>query len=65
MINIIIKSSSEKIDNKWMPAGIVRFPSGPTHTERVERCYDVKFDTEEEANQYFMQVCKKKYRIIK
>ncbi|MCK4387028.1 MAG: hypothetical protein KAV41_03040 [Candidatus Pacebacteria bacterium] len=47
-----------------MSAGIVQFPSGATHTERVEQCYDVKFDTEEEANQYFMQACKKKYRII-
>lgn len=64
MINIIIKPNSEKNGDKWTPAGMVKFPSGPTFTERAERCYEIQFDTEEEADQYFLQASRKKYKIM-
>ena len=64
MVNIIIKPSSERSGNRWIPAGIVRFYEGVSFTERVEWYYDLKFDTEKEANQYFILACKKKYKTI-
>jgi len=43
---------------------MVGFPSGPDLTERKEWCEDAKLDSKEEADQYFMHACKKKYRIV-
>ena len=64
MINIVIKPSSEKMGDKWIPAGVIKFPSGPTLTERVERYYEIKFDASKEANQYFLQASHRRYKII-
>ena len=63
MINIVVKANSRQDGDKWVPEGMVSFPSGPNLTERREWCENAKFDTKEEADQYFMQACKKKYRI--
>ncbi|MCH7883597.1 hypothetical protein IIA95_04290 [Patescibacteria group bacterium] len=63
MINIDIKPDSRREGEKWIPDGMVRFPSGPDLTEHREFFESPKFDTKEEADQYFMQACKKKYRI--
>ena len=62
MIKIIIKPDSEKISNKWVPAGIIRFSSGPTLIERVERYYEVKFDTKRKADQYFLETSCERYK---
>ena len=63
MINIVIKPNSSKSGNKWTPEGMVYFPSGPSLTEQKEWCENAKFDTKEEADKYFTQACRKKYRI--
>lgn len=65
MININIKPNSRQEGDKWIPDGMVRFPSGLDLTEHREWFNDPKFDTKEEADQYFIQVCNKKYRIQK
>lgn len=64
MINIVVKPDSEKIGDKWTSAGMIKFPSGSTLTERAERYYEIQFDTKEEADQYFLQASRKKYKII-
>ena len=63
-MKIIIKPNSRQDGDNWIPEGMVGFPSGPDLTERKEWCEDAKFDTKEEADQYFMQACKKKYKIV-
>lgn len=50
MIKIIIKQNSEQIGNKWIPSGLIVFPSDGTQTEHVERYYETIFDTKEEAD---------------
>ena len=62
MINIIIKPNSRQDGDKWIPDGMVRFPSGPNLTEHREFFDGPKFDIKEKADQYFMQSCKKKYK---
>lgn len=64
MINPIIKPNSRKVDNKWIPEGMVSFINGRNLTERKEWCENVKFNTKEEADQYFIQKCKEKYKIM-
>ena len=63
MVKIIIKPNSEKIERKWTPAGMIIFPSDGVQTEHAERYYENKFETKEEADQYFVQVSSKKYKI--
>ena len=58
-----IKANSKKVGTKWMPVGMIIFLSAGVQTEHVARYYETKFDTKEEANQYFVQASKKKYRI--
>ena len=62
-MKIIIKPNPHQDGDKWIPEGTVSFPNGPDLTERKEWCEDVKFDTKEEAGQYFIQACKEKYKI--
>lgn len=62
-MNIVITPNSRKSGNKWIPEGMVSFVNGPNITERKEYFENTKFDTEEEVNQYFMQVLHKKYKI--
>lgn len=63
MINIVIKPSSELRNGRWIPSGMIRFPSGPTLTERPETYDKVELDSKEEADRYFTQASKKRYRI--
>jgi len=44
-MKVIIKPSSRKDGDKWVPEGMVSFPNGPDLTERKEWCEDAKFDT--------------------
>ncbi len=62
-MKIIIKPSSRQDGDKWIPEGMASFPNGPDLTERKEWCENIKFNTKEEADQYFVQACEKKYRI--
>ena len=61
---MIINPSSRKDGDKWIPEGMIGFPSGPDLTERKEWCEDAKFDSKGEADQYFMQASKRKYKIV-
>jgi len=61
MIKVIVKPNSETSDSKWIPAGMIVFPSGGAQTEHAERYYENKFDTKKEADQYFVQASNKKY----
>ena len=63
MINIVIKPNSELRNGKWIPSGMIGFPSGPTLTERAETYDKVELDTKEEADRYFMQASKKRYKV--
>lgn len=65
MLNVVIKPSSENRDGKWIPSGMIRFPSGPTLTERAETYDKISFDTKEEADRYFVQASKKRYKVTK
>ena len=62
MIKIVIKPSSRKQNNEWIPEGMIIFPSGETQTERSES-YSKKFETKWQADQYFSQMSHKKYKI--
>ena len=62
-MKIIIKPNSEKIEEKWIPAGMIIFPGEGTQTERAERCYETKLNTKEEADNYFVLASEKKYKI--
>ena len=62
MIKIIIKPSSRQQNKTWIPEGMIIFPSGATQTERSES-YSKKFETKEQANQYFLQMSNKRYRV--
>lgn len=64
MANPIIKPNSQQVDNKWIPEGMVSFLDELNLTERKEWCGNVKFNTKKEANQYFVQMCKRKYKIM-
>jgi hypothetical protein len=63
MIKVVVKPNSEKADGKWIPAGLIIFPSGSAQSEQAERCNESKFDTKEEADLYFIQASNKKYKI--
>ncbi|GEM_PF-6344370 len=62
-MKVIINPSSHQDGDKWIPGGMVGFPSGPDLTEGKEWCENAKFDTKEEADKYFTQACRKKYKI--
>lgn len=62
-MKVIIRPNSRQDGEKWIPEGMVSFPSGPNLTERRELCEDTMLNTKEEADQYFIEVCKKKYKV--
>lgn len=62
MIKVVIKPNSRQQNSAWIPEGMIIFPSGATQTERSES-YSKKFETKEQADQYFLQMSNKKYRI--
>lgn len=64
MNNVIINPAAEKQnDNKWIPCGLIIFPKNGSQVERAENYSNKKFDTKEEANQFFLQASKKRYKI--
>jgi len=62
-MKVIIDPHSERENNKWIAAGIIRFPDGATFTERTERYFEVKFDTKEEADAYFLKTSYGRYQV--
>ena len=62
MIKITIKPSSIKDKLGWMPDGMVQFPSGQILTERRESYKDLRYQTKDEADNYFEIACEKKYK---
>ncbi|OGN28697.1 MAG: hypothetical protein A3A33_01990 [Candidatus Yanofskybacteria bacterium RIFCSPLOWO2_01_FULL_49_25] len=62
-MKIIIKPNSHQDGNEWIPEGMVSFPNGADLTERRESCQEAKCDTKEEADKYFLQACRRKFKI--
>lgn len=63
MTKILIKPHSKRSDGKWIPEGMISFLDGPNLTERKESYDKITFETQEEADQYFVQVSKKIYKV--
>ena len=63
MINIYIKADSRRDGEKWISDGMVHFLSESNLTEHREFFNCPKFNTKKEADKYFIQLCKKKYKI--
>jgi hypothetical protein len=55
-----IKPNSEYVNNKWIPSGLIVFSSDGVQTEHVDRYYENKFNSKEEADKYFIQANNKK-----
>jgi len=62
MTKILIKPHSKCSGNKWIPEGMISFSDGPNLTERRESYDKTAFETQEEANQYFTQASRKRYK---
>lgn len=65
MLKVVIKPDSHQgADKKWIPSGMIIYPSGGSQTEHLESYGDVGLKTKEEADCYFTIASNRKHRQI-